>query len=346
VADAAPIRPGEELDVRALAAYLSGKLPGAGEGLEIRQFPGGHSNLTYLLRAGGREYVLRRPPLGPVAPKAHDMAREYNVLRAVHPLFPLAPRALLLCEDPAVLGAVFFVMERREGLILRRELPPGLAGDAEFGRLVSQAFVECLAALHAVDASGVLLGRPAGFLERQVRGWAERWERARTGESPQMDWLIRWLADRLPASGPPTLVHNDYKLDNVMLDPRDPCRVTAVLDWEMATAGDPLVDLGCVLCYWPEAGDPPERREAISAVTARPGWYTRAQLTERYAARTGRDLSGLGYYEVFGLFKVAVVLQQIYYRYRRGQTRDERFRHFDLRVRGLIEAAARVAERF
>jgi aminoglycoside phosphotransferase (APT) family kinase protein len=345
MADVAPIRPGEEIDARALETYLRGKLPGAGQPMEIRQFPGGHSNLTYLLRLGALEYVLRRPPLGPVAPKAHDMAREYSVLCAVSPLFPAAPRAFLLCQDPSVIGAVFFIMERRRGLVLRRELPPEYAADPSFALRVSEAFVDCLALLHAVDAGKAMLGRPSGFLERQVRGWAERWERARTEDLPLMEQVIGWLAARMPASGPPTLVHNDFKLDNVMLDPRDPARVEAVLDWEMATAGDPLVDLGCVLCYWSEAGDPEIRREAISAITAAPGWYTRAQLVERYAARTGRDLACLGYYEVFGLFKVAVVLQQIYYRYRRGQTRDERFRHFGLRVRGLVEAAARVAER-
>ncbi|MFN7992079.1 MAG: phosphotransferase family protein [Bryobacteraceae bacterium] len=344
-ADSAPIREGEQLDVGALAEYLRGRLDGADAGVAVRQFPGGHSNLTYLVKAGGREYVLRRPPLGPVAPRAHDMAREYNVLRAVHPVFPQAPEAFLLCDDPSVIGAIFFIMERRQGLVLRRDIPPEYANDADFGRRVSQAFVDCLAALHAVDVSKVMLGKPAGFLERQVTGWAERWQRAQTETLPQMDSLIRWLTERLPQSPSPTLVHNDYKLDNLMLDAADPGRVEAVLDWEMTTAGDPLVDLGCVLCYWPEAGDPLVRREALSSITTLPGWFSRAQIVERYADKTGRDVSGLGYYEVFGIFKVAVVLQQIYFRYRRGQTRDERFRSFGERVRGLVDVAAAVAER-
>jgi aminoglycoside phosphotransferase (APT) family kinase protein len=343
--DFAPVREGEQIDAQALAAYLEGRLPGAQAGLTVRQFPGGHSNLTYLLEAGGCEYVLRRPPLGPVAPKAHDMAREYSVLAAVHPFFPQAPRVFLLCEDPAVIGAVFFVMERRRGLVLRREIPAAYAGDPGFGGRVSEAFVDCLAALHAVDVNRVMLGKPAGFLERQVKGWAERWQRAQTEALPQMDQLIRWLRDRLPESPAPTLVHNDYKLDNMMLNAENPGRVEAVLDWEMATVGDPLVDLGCVMCYWPEAGDPPVRRDALSAITTLPGWFTRAQIVERYARITGRDVSGLGYYEVFGIFKIAVVLQQIYFRYHRGQTRDERFRNFDQRVRGLVEIAAGLAER-
>ncbi|MGC9951020.1 MAG: phosphotransferase family protein [Bryobacteraceae bacterium] len=343
--DFAPVREGEQIDTQALAAYLDGKLPGVQAGLTVRQFPGGHSNLTYLLEAGGCEYVLRRPPLGPVAPKAHDMAREYNVLAAVHPFFRQAPRVFLLCDDPAVIGAIFFVMERRRGLVLRREIPAEYAGDPGFGRRVSEAFVDCLAGLHAVDVNRVILGKPAGFLERQVNGWAERFARAQTEPLPQMDQLIRWLRDRLPESPAPTLVHNDYKLDNMMLNAGDPGRVEAVLDWEMATVGDPLVDLGCVMCYWPEAGDPPVRRDALSAITTLPGWFTRAQLVERYARLTGRDVSGLGYYEVFGIFKIAVVLQQIYFRYHRGQTRDERFRNFDQRVRGLVKIAAGVAER-
>jgi aminoglycoside phosphotransferase (APT) family kinase protein len=289
--------------------------------------------------------VLRRPPLGPVAPKAHDMAREYNVLRAVYPVFPPAPQVFHLCEDAAVIGAIFFIMERRHGVVLRRDVPADYGAAPDFGRRVSQAFVDCLAALHQVDVGRIFLGKPAGFLERQVRGWAERWERAKTEEIAEMTNLIAWLIDRMPDSGPPTLVHNDYKLDNLMLDAADPGRVEAVLDWEMTTVGDPLVDLGCTLCYWAQAGDPEGRREAISDVMTQPGWFTRQQLVDEYARQTGRDVSLAPYYEVFGLFKVAVVLQQIYFRYKRGQTQDERFAGFDVRVRGLIDAAVAVAER-
>jgi aminoglycoside phosphotransferase (APT) family kinase protein len=338
-------RPGEEIDARVLADYLRGKVEGAEHGLRIEQFPGGHSNLTYLLHAGDREYVLRRPPLGPVAPKAHDMAREYSVLRAVHPVFAPAPEVFHLCEDAGVIGAIFFIMERRHGVVLRREIPPEYGGAPDFGRRVSQAFVDCLAALHKVDVSRIFLGKPAGFLERQVRGWADRWERSKTEEIEPMTSLIRWLIDRMPASGPPTLVHNDYKLDNLMLDASDPGRVEAVLDWEMTTVGDPLVDLGCTLCYWTQSDDPIGRREAISEVMAHPGWFTRAELVDEYARQTGRDVSLAPYYEVFGIFKVAVVLRQIYFRYKRGQTRDDRFAEFGVRVRGLIDAAVSVAEK-
>jgi aminoglycoside phosphotransferase (APT) family kinase protein len=342
--ESAPVREGEQIDAQALVRYLHGKLDGVESGLTLRQFPGGHSNLTYLLEAGGHEYVLRRPPLGPVPPKAHDMAREYQVLRALHPLFSRAPRVFVLCDDASVIGATFFIMERRHGLVLRGDIPAAFASDPDFGKRVSTAFVDCLADLHAVETSQLAIGKPAGFLERQVSGWAERWRGAQTEALPRMDELIRWLRERLPESPPPTVVHNDYKLDNLMLDADDPGRVEAILDWEMTTVGDPLVDLGCVLCYWPEAGDPAVRRDALSDITTRPGWFTRAQIVERYAQQTGRDISGLGYYEVFGIFKVTVVLQQIYFRYWRGQTRDERFRDFGERVRGLVEVAAKVAE--
>jgi len=346
--EVAPIRAGEEIDVRALGVYLRGKVEGAEGGVSVEQFPGGHSNLTYLIRAGEREYVLRRPPVGPVAPKAHDMAREFRVLEAVHPVFPPAPRVYVLCEDPAVIGVTFFLMERRHGVVLRRDLPPEFADVTGFSRRTSEGFIDCLAQLHAIDIERhglATLGRPDGFLERQVRGWTDRWERAKTEELPGMDRLLRWLAGRLPVSATSTLVHNDFKLDNIMLDARNPGRVEAVLDWEMATVGDPLVDLGCTLCYWTQAGDPEMRGGSLSGVTAEPGWYSRAELVARYTEKSGRDVSALGYYEVFGLFKLGVILQQIYFRFHRGQTRDERFRDFHLRVRGLMRAAVELAER-
>jgi aminoglycoside phosphotransferase (APT) family kinase protein len=344
--DTAPIRPGEEIDAGRLQRYLADKIEGAGGGLELEQFPGGHSNLTYLLRAGGKEYVLRRPPLGPVPPRAHDMAREFRVLEKISPLFPPAPAVYLLCEDPEVAGATFYLMERRRGAILRQALPEDWPAH-EAPKKIAGAFVDTLAQLHAVDihAHGLgQMGKPDGFLERQVRGWSGRWERARTTDLPVMDRLSAWLTGNLPASPGATLVHNDYKLDNVMLAEHDLGRVSAVLDWEMTSVGDPLIDLGIVLCYWPEARDPEPRRNAISPLTTGPGWPSRAELLARYHQKTGRDLGGVAYYEVFGLFKLAVVLQQIYYRFHVGQTQDERFRDFDKRVEGLAEAARLVME--
>ncbi len=340
--DSAPLRPGEELDALALAAYLRGKIEGAEHGVTLEQFPGGHSNLTYLVRAGAFEYVLRRAPLGPVAPKAHDMAREYRLLAKVHPLFPAAPNVFLLCEDTAVVGSVFFLMERRRGIILRDRVPDALQAEPDFGARVSRAFLDCLVDLHAVDIERhdlITLGRPDGFISRQVTGWSDRWNRSKTEELPEMADVMRWLADSIPESGPATLVHNDFKLDNVMLVAADPGRVEAVLDWEMATVGDPLADLGLTLCYWTLGSASAGERASISAGA---GWFSRDELVERYAARTGRDVSRVRYYEVLGVFKLAVILQQIYFRYVRGQTRDDRFRSFGERVRGLVKTAAKL----
>ena len=336
--DTAAVRAGEELNRASLAKYLNENLPGGASGIEIEQFPNGHSNLVYLVRTDHREYVLRRPPLGPVAPKAHDMAREYRVLQAVHPHFPEAPGVFLLCEDPAVIGTTFFLMERRRGVVIRDSIPRELAAIPDYARLVSEAFIDCLVRLHSIDVSGPglsSLGKPEGFVERQVRGWAERWTRAKTDELPEMDGIVRWLIDRLPPSVEVTLVHNDYKLDNVMLRPEGD-RVEAVLDWEMTTIGDPLADLGLTMCYWSWA--------SMTAVTSQPGWYTRDQFLQRYAERTGRDLTHIRYHEVLGIFKLAVILQQIYYRFQRGQTRDERFRTFDGRVRELVRLAASLTD--
>jgi aminoglycoside phosphotransferase (APT) family kinase protein len=342
--DTASVRAGEELNLSALADWLRDRVPGAERGITVKQFPSGHSNLTYLLRIDEREYVLRRGPLGPVAPKAHDMAREFRVLQMVHPHFREAPNVFYLCEDTAVLGAIFFLMERRQGLILRDEIPPQLTHMPNYAQRVSEAFIDCLIRLHGIDVSKtglIALGKPDGFLERQVLGWADRWNRAKIDELPtaKMDHVIQFLVDRRPSSPPPTLVHNDYKLDNVMFGNGSADHIEAVLDWEMATVGDPLADLGLTLCYWAWADAPQLRARPLPSLTSQPGWYTRDQFVERYAAQTGRDLSHVGYYEVLGVFKLAVILQQIYYRFQRGQTQDVRFQNFGDRVRGLVELA-------
>lgn len=328
--DAAPIRPGEELDLAALEQYLRRPLS------TVRQFPGGHSNLTYLLTfQDGAEAVLRRAPLGPVAPKAHDMIREARILEAVSPLFQPAPRPLGICEDPSILGVPFFLMERRTGTILRTEVPPEVATQPNHAQRISAAFVACLANLHRIPLEPnnlTKLGKPEGFVERQVKGWTDRWNRARTDDTPPaMDTVTAWLAANIPNSTAATLVHNDFKLDNVMLDKGSIDRVEAVLDWEMATIGDPMIDLGLTLCYWTHS--------SFSTFTSGPGWYTRDQFLHQYARLSGHDIRDIRFHETLGVFKLAVILQQIYFRYRRGQTQDPRFAQFGHRVRSLTEKA-------
>lgn len=352
--DTRAVRSAEQLDWAALAEYLRAHLPVHHLGheidgldlsreMEVEQFPGGHSNLTYLARFGGGELVVRRPPLGPVPPRAHDMAREYRWLAALNPLFPLAPRPFLLCEDPSVIGSVFFVMERRRGVVVRHEEPLSLANRVDQRRRVSEALVDTLADLHAIDAAAgalMTLGKPAGFVERQVRGWSERWLRAKLTEVPEMEALAAWLGARIPPDPErPAVVHGDFKLDNLLLHPLDLGRIVAVFDWEMAALGDPLVDLGILLAYWAPTA-PPTLRDALTTVTDRPGWFTRDEILERYAARSGRDVSAIRFYEAFALFKLAVVIQQIFYRFTRGETDDARFAGFGERVTYLARQAA------
>jgi aminoglycoside phosphotransferase (APT) family kinase protein len=352
--DTKPIRESEQLDWEALDKCVRPKLAEQlGESFDtnapllVEQFPGGHSNLTYLLRFGHREFALRRPPFGPVPPKAHDMARECRILSSIHPVFPLAPKPYLLCEDPEIIGSTFYIMERRNGVVIRAEEPAQLIDQPEQRKRVSRAVVDVLAELHLVDIEKhglTVLGKPTGFVERQIEGWTKRWHGSKTSEQAEMDALSHWLSDRRPPDPlRPTLVHGDYKLDNVMLDGNDLGRMVAVFDWEMSAIGDPLVDLGIFLAYWIHTA-PAAQRDSLMAVTTRPGWFTREEVLERYAERTGNDLSRVAFYEVFAVFKLAVVLQQIFYRYHRGQTDDQRFANLDKRVEMLAHLATKLAE--
>jgi aminoglycoside phosphotransferase (APT) family kinase protein len=351
--DARPVRATEQLDWTRVATYLREHLrPGDIPGLDlsremvVEQFQGGHSNLTYLLRFGDTELVLRRPPLGPVPPTAHDMAREHRWLAAIHPVFPLAPRPYLLCEDTAVAGAVFYLMERRHGVIIRTQEPPELAERPDERHRVGIACIDTLAALHLIDIQNAglsHLGKPAGFVERQVRGWTERWHRSKIDPLPEMDWLADWLLAQLPPEASrPAIVHGDFKLDNLMLDATDLGHPVAVFDWEMSALGDPLIDLGILLAYWTHA-KPGQGQDALTSVTDRPGWHTRDEIVERYARHTHFDLSRLQFYEAFALYKIAVVIQQIFFRYKRGQTDDPRFANFGERVTRLAQKAAELA---
>ncbi|HUJ58845.1 MAG TPA: phosphotransferase family protein [Kofleriaceae bacterium] len=336
----APVRPGEQLDTAALAAYLDREL-GAHGAVAIEQFPGGHSNLTYLVHHGEREYVLRRPPFGSKVKSAHDMGREVAVLSKLAPVFDRAPRVLAYCSEPDVLGVPFYLMERRRGVILRRDLPPELAADPAKIRRACELLIDALVDLHAVDyaAAGLGdLGKPAGYIERQVRGWSERYAGSQTDDIPAMTETAGWLAQHLQPEGAPALIHNDFKFDNVIFDPSFE-RITGVLDWEMATLGDPLMDLGTSLSYWVQADDPPVFHQPLFGVTSRTGMLERTALAARYLQRSDRRCESLVFYYAFGLFKTAVILQQIYFRYVQGLTRDERFAPFIVVVRALAERA-------
>lgn len=345
--DTAPIRSEERFDEPRVAAYLREHVAefAGGDPIEFEQFPGGHANLTYLARVGDREYVLRRPPLGPVAPKSHDMVREFTVLSAVSQVLPQAPTAFHLCIDENVLGVPFFLMERKRGFVIRGQWPDGMPDTPEIRQRIGEQFVDTLADLHRVDCEAIglgTLGRPHGFAERQVRGWAERWEAAQTRRLGAMNRLAEWLAGRVPRPQAASLLHNDYKLDNVMLD--ETGRVVAVFDWDMATLGDPLMDLGTSLAYWSQPTDPLFRVFMDNPLLAG-GFMTRSELVERYAAGTAFDLSGLRWYEVFAFFKVAVIVEQIYARYQAGQTSDERFASFGTKVEQLANAALELTDR-
>ena len=335
-------RPGEELDAVAVGRALEGRMPGAVGTPAIWQFPGGHANLTYLVHYPTADYVLRRGPHGDIAAGAHDMGREYRVLSALYTQFPLAPRAYVYCDDPAVVGTSFFVMERRRGVVVRRDVPPEFGGgeDPVRNRKLSEVVIDTLADFHAVDPARAGLeglGKPDGYLRRQVRGWSERWNRAKTKDLVVADEVVRWLGDHEPTAPRPTLVHNDWRLDNMAVAIDDPGRCVAVYDWDMCTVGDPFTDLGTLLSSWYEPGEP---YDFLSPMPSRvPGFMTRAEAIERYGARSGRDVSTMPYYYVFGLFKMAGIVQQLYFRWHQGQTKDARMAGGEAVAEGLVTLA-------
>jgi aminoglycoside phosphotransferase (APT) family kinase protein len=340
------VRHGEELDLPALEAYLARELPGGGA-VTVEQFPGGHSNLTYLVHRGDDAFVLRRPPFGAKVKSAHDMGREVAVLSKLAPVYDRAPRVLAYCPDEAVLGAPFYLMERRRGVILRKELPPGLELDPATARRLCDLLVDALADLHAVDYAAAGLGefgKPAGYVERQVRGWTERYANAQTDDIPAVGEVAAWLDAHRPTDGAPALIHNDFKFDNVIFD-AGLTTITGILDWEMATIGDPLMDLGTSLAYWAQADDPAMFQKLLFGPTTRPGMRHRDEVAARYLARRDATTDHLVFYYAFGLFKTAVVAQQIYSRYAKGVTKDARFAVFIHGVRGLVDQARAAIDR-
>jgi aminoglycoside phosphotransferase (APT) family kinase protein len=329
-----PVRAGEELDTEKLAVFLGGPV-------RVEQFPGGHSNLTYLVHHGDKEYVLRRPPFGSKVKSAHDMGREYTVLSKLSLVYARAPKVFAYEPTGDVLGAPFYLMERRRGVILRKDLPPALAADhARVGR-VCELLVDALVELHAVDYAAAGLGdfgKPEGYIARQVSGWTERYTKSQTDDIPAVTEVCAWLAANMPPDGKPSLVHNDFKFDNVIFDTSLDA-ITGVLDWEMTTIGDPLMDLGTSLSYWAQASDPPAYHALPFGPTARPGMMTRQEVAQRYLERSGRTADSLVFYYAFGLIKTAVIAQQIYYRFAKGITQDARFGQMIFGVRLLSEQA-------
>ena len=322
------IRKGEELDSLKLKAYLKARWSNFKGNLSVEQFPSGFSNLTYFIRADGKEYVLRRPPFGANIKGGHDMEREFNVLSRLQHGYPKAPKPILFCEDEKVLGAPFYLMEKVTGIILRNKAPKGFNLNEELMRKISASSIETLVELHALELekSGLLeMGKPNGYVNRQVEGWVNRYYKAETDKLEAMDEVADWLQKNIPSQQQTAFIHNDFKYDNLVLCPKDPAKVIAVLDWEMATIGDPYMDLGTSLAYWCEAKDD----DALKPfnLTWMPGNFTREEVIEYYQQKSATDVPDLLFYYVFGAFKIGVIVQQIYARYKKGFTNDPRFAH-------------------
>lgn len=339
--DTIPVRNGEELDHEKLTEFLHKTIDGLPSGeLDIRQFGAGHSNLTYALKIGEWKAVLRRPPLGPTAPKAHDMGREYKILSALHPVFPTAPRPIAFSDDLTVTGSPFFIMERRHGIVLDSKFPEGTENQAALGKQLSEVMVDKLVQLHAIDYKSTAIAdivKPEGFMERQVHGWIGRYERAKTSDIAEVKQLTDWLIQHIPKSPDATIIHYDYKLNNAMFS-HDLRTMNGLFDWEMTTVGDPLADVGAALSYWMQADDPEMLLKGLGKppLTTQKGFYTREEFIARYAEKSGRDLTHIHYYTKFAYFKLAVICQQIYFRYIKGQTLDPRFKNMDKFVHSLI----------
>lgn len=334
------IRSGEELDASQIDPYLKAHIPGLSGQPAISQFPGGASNLTYLIEYPGVELVLRRPPFGHKAKSAHDMGREFRILNQLKDAFPYCPKAYAHCTDTSLIGSEFYVMERVKGIILRSDLPRELAFSADDTRTLCKSFIDKLVELHRVNyaACGLgELGKPEGYVQRQISGWSDRYEKALTPDAPLWEEVKAWLNAKMPADHPTSaIVHNDYRFDNVILDPNNPMQIIGVLDWELTTIGDPLMDLGNTLAYWIEADDPAPvqlmRRQPSNA----PGMLTRREFVDYYAERSGIQIDNYDFYYTYGLFRLAGIVQQIYYRYYHGKTQDKRFAPF-VHMNALLE---------
>jgi len=348
VDEPAEIREGEALDHSAVEIFLKDTIRELEGPLVIKQFPSGFSNLTYFIRVGDRDMVLRRPPIGKKAKTAHDMNREFKILSALYPVFPYCPKPLAYSEDESIMGCPFYVMERIGGIILRKDLPEGMDLSSEKARSLCENMIDLHCRLHALNYQEIGLGdfgKPEGYVKRQVDGWSRRYRDARTPDVPDFESVMAWLAEnQLPDSQPSGIVHNDYKFDNMVLHTDNPLEIIGILDWEMSTIGDPLMDLGNSMAYWVNRDDPEEIQMLRLMPTNIDGMLTRKELVDLYAEKSGRKIENFDFYYCFGLFRLAVIAQQIYYRYFHGQTKDKRFASLAFGVAFLEKGAVRVME--
>lgn len=341
--DTIAVRVGEELNYEQVEQFLREHFTLPNQPIEIEQFGSGHSNLTYLIKCGVMEFVLRRPPLGPVVAKGHDMQREFTILSSLHPFFHAVPKAYEFSDDLTVVGSPFLLMERRKGIVLDTAFPAHIPYTPQLGQRISEKMVDTLVQLHAINYKETALAtmtKPEGFMERQVLGWIERYEKAKTDSIAEVEELKSWLVANIPSSSEATIIHYDFKLNNMMFSD-DFQEVTGLFDWEMTTVGDPLADLGVAMSYWIQSDDPPILSHALGKppVTILDGFYTRDEFVQAYANKSGRDITNFDFYLTFAYFKLAVIGQQIYARYKKGQTQDPRFAQLGMLVENLLKYA-------
>lgn len=342
------VREGEDFDRETFHSYILKHLDWwPNEPLEVTQFSVGYSNLTYLIRCGDEEVVMRRPPLGPLPPKAHDMKREFSLTEKLHPAFPYVPKPYHLCEDKSIIGVPFYIMERKEGYVFDTKFPASFTVTEEKCKQISYAAVDSLAQLHQIGYKDIGLenfGRPDGFLERQVYSWIQRYQRSKTHDIPFFDKLAKWFTENIPSSQEATVIHNDYKLNNMMFSKQNVNEVVGVFDWELAAIADPLIDLAAALGYWTQENDWESVKQSLPSLTTSPGFITRDEYIHQYSLRTGKDIPPLHFYMAFTYFKTAVVMQQIYFRWFNGQTKDNRFSTLDQSIHSLMQYTNEIIE--
>lgn len=329
--EAGDIRSGEELDAAAVREFFDKQIDDLSGETVITQFPGGASNLTYQVSIGDQDYILRRPPFGKIAKSAHDMLREANIMKTLKPVYPYVPNIVATCDDHDVLGCDFYVMEKLTGIIPRQNMPKELELSETQTHDLCLSVIDKLIELHKVEVKGTeleKLGKGIGYVQRQINGWSDRYVKSITPDATDFESVMDWLKANMPEDVGQVLIHNDFRFDNVVLNPSNPNEVIGVLDWEMATIGDPLMDLGNSLAYWVQADDDPQFQMMRRQPTHIKGMLTRDEVVQYYLDKTGRSLDSFVFYEVYGLFRLAVIIQQIYYRFYHGQTQDKRFAGF------------------